>query len=66
MAGCYFQFWFIYTNFLSENLLSITLHLELQYQKKIKERWGESIFKNELRVKDLTTYVEPTTGKSND
>jgi hypothetical protein len=25
----------------------------------MKERWGESIFKNELKVKDLTTFEEP-------
>lgn len=48
---------------IKESIKDLTHELEMQYNSKIKDRWGESIFRNEFAVDDLSKYKEPKSGK---
>ena len=39
-------------------------NIEIQYHQRIKERWGESIFKNSIKTEDVTfNRDEPDAGE---
>ena len=46
--------------------IEIMKPLQQLYLKKIKERWGESIFRNTIRTKDFSLTDEPAPGKTHE
>ncbi|KAL4470949.1 hypothetical protein ABPG72_013536 [Tetrahymena utriculariae] len=65
MAGCQFLLWNQYVELLRLNTIKFTKLLLDEYQQKINDQWGQSIFRYPVVIKEYYNYSEQRSAKQN-